>query len=318
MAFQAGTAFVPVIPSLRGFQREIARVVGVSGREAGRQFAGAFGREVEREAPSIATSLRNGLSRLNTVMTGIGVAGGAALSAALVKSLDVSRAQGMIRAQLDLTAAESERIGAVAGRLYARAYGDSMDDVRAAIVRVIQDMDGMRTASTETLEQTTARALTVAKVLDEDVGRVTAAVTNLLRTGLAKSSAEAFDILTKGAQIGANRTGDLLDTFEEYAVQFQQLGFTGQQALGLINQMLQSGARNTDLAADTLKEFIIEAAAGGNKVVGALREMGLNADDLVAKFATGGPQAAQAFDLVMRTLRGIEDPLERNQIAVDL
>ena len=140
MAFQAGVAYVPVIPSLRGFQREIARVVGVSGREAGRQFSDAFGREVERGAPSIATRLRSGLGRLNTVMAGVGVAGGAALSAALVKILDVSRAQGMIRAQLDLTAAESERIGAVAGRLYARAYGDSMDDVRAAIVRVIQEI----------------------------------------------------------------------------------------------------------------------------------------------------------------------------------
>jgi len=43
MAFQAGTAFVPVIPSLRGFQARVAATAAATGRAAGRSFGQSFG-----------------------------------------------------------------------------------------------------------------------------------------------------------------------------------------------------------------------------------------------------------------------------------
>src|SRR5690606_16838293 len=43
MAFQAGTAFVPVIPSLRGFQARVAATAAAAGRAGGRSFGQSLG-----------------------------------------------------------------------------------------------------------------------------------------------------------------------------------------------------------------------------------------------------------------------------------
>ena len=48
---------------------------------------------------------------------------GAALGVALLGAVDVEAAQGLIRAQLGLTEAESARVGAIAGGLIASAWG---------------------------------------------------------------------------------------------------------------------------------------------------------------------------------------------------
>jgi hypothetical protein len=264
----------------------------------------------------------SGLAKLQGMMEkasmAVGVASGVALTAGLTEAINLSGSRGKIQAQLGVTADESKRIGGVAGKLFSNAYGGSMDEVNTAITSVIQNMDGMRGASSAALEQTTAKAITTAQVLGDDVGKTTEAVAQIMRTGLAKNSSEAFDILTRGAQLGGNKAQDLLDTFTEYSTQFRNMGLSGNQAMGLINQGLAGGARNADLVADTIKEFSIEAVAGGARVKGGFQSLGLNADQMVAKFAKGGPTAAKAFDTVLDKLRGIEDPAKRNAVAIEL
>src|SRR5690606_34988270 len=150
------------------------------------------------------------------------------------------------------------------------------------------------------------------------VQKVTAAVSQMLRTGMAQSAEEAFDIVVKATQNGINKSEDLIDTINEYSTHFRSLGLTGEQALGLIQQALQAGARDSDYAADAIKEFQINAVVGSDDVVKALKEMGLNADELVKKIAEGGPGAAKAFDTILDKLREIKDPVERNALAVEL
>src|SRR5690606_7241857 len=125
------------------------------------------------------------------------------------------------------------------------------------------------------------------------VQKVTAAVSQMLRTGMAQSAEEAFDIVVKATQNGINKSEDLIDTINEYSTHFRSLGLTGEQALGLIQQALQAGARDSDYAADAIKEFQINAVVGSDDVVKALKEMGLSADELVKKIAEGGPGAAR-------------------------
>lgn len=262
--------------------------------------------------------LEGKLQKFQGAATAVGVGAGAALLGGMHEALNRESGKGLLTAQLGLTAKEADRVGKVAGDLFSSGFGDSMEGVNDAVKSVVQNMDGMRTASAGTLKDITGRALTVSKVLGEDVGRVTAGVTNMMRTGLAKNAKEAFDIITRGAQLGGNRAEDLLDTFEEYAVQFQSMGLSGKQAMGLITQGLQAGARNADLVADTIKEFSIEAVAGGDRVMKGFASLGLNADKMSKALAAGGPRAAKAFDLVLDKLRGIEDPARRNAVAVEL
>lgn len=258
-----------------------------------------------------------GMAKLQGMMekasAGIGIASGVALVGAFTQALDLSSSRGKIQAQLGVTAKESQRIGDVAGKLFVRAYGDSMEDVNTAVTSVIQNMDGMRKASSKSLEDTTARALTVSKVMNEDVGRVTRAVSQMMRTGLAKNSKEAFDILTRGQQLGLNKAEDLLDTFNEYPTLMRNLGINGKQAFGLISQGLQAGARDSDKITDALKEFSLRAVDGSKGTTEAFELMGLSASKIAPQIAAGGPKARKALDLVLDRLREMPDKVAQAQ-----
>ena len=266
----------------------------------------------------LVDGVKKAVGKIDNVMTGIGAAGGAALSAGLVEGLDVQAAQSKLQAQLGLTAKESERIGQVAGKVFAGAYGESMEEVNDAIKSVVQNMDGMKNASSESLQKTTQDALNLASIMGEDVSAVTRGVANLLKTGLAKNAKEAFDIITVGAQNGSNKAEDLLDTFNEYSVQFLKLGLDGQTALGLISQGLKGGARDADLVADALKEFSLLAISGSEGVVAAYKDLGLNADQMRDKIAAGGPAAKEALGVVLERLRAVKNPADQAALATSL
>lgn len=251
-------------------------------------------------------------------MMAAGAAAGAGFAASVTSAIQLDSARGKLQAQLGLTQDESKRIGGVAGKLYASAYGESMEEVQTAVTAVIQNMKGMKTASSAVLKETTARALDVATVMNEDVGKVTSAVAQMMKTGLAKNSQEAFDILTRGAQTGANKAEDLLDTINEYGTQFRKLGLDGQTAMGLIQQGLQGGARDADIVADAVKEFSIRAIDGSKSSIAGFKDLGLNASQMAAQIAAGGPKASAALDMVLDRLRGVKDPVKQAAVATQL
>lgn len=247
-----------------------------------------------------------------------GAAAGAAFVGGVTNAIQLQSARSKLEAQLGLTKTQSAKVGKAAGALYSKAYGDSMEDVQGAITSVIQNMDGMRDASVGALQQVTARAMNTASVMDEEVGGVTAAVSQMLRTGLAKNAQEAFDILVAGTQRGANKAQDLLDTFNEYGTQFRKLGLSGTQAMGLIQQGLQGGARDADLAADALKEFSIRAVDGSTTTAAGFKALGLDAGKMAQSIGKGGDIANEALDLTLDKLRGIKDPVKQSAVAVNL
>ena|GEM_PF-5441301 len=307
----------------RGIADELARGMESaqsSARSAGSGAGRSFSEGVEdggrARMPGAGNALIGVIKSLGWASAG--AAAGAALVSGLTSALDAEQAKAKLNAQLGTTPEESARIGRVAGKMYADAYGESMGDVTNAIRAVVQNMDGMRAASEADLERIAKRAMDVSSIVGEDVQKVTGAVSQMLRTGMAQSAEEAFDIVVKATQNGINKSEDLIDTINEYSTHFRSLGLTGEQALGLIQQALQAGARDSDYAADAIKEFQINAVAGSDKVVKALKEMGLNADELVKKIAEGGPGAAKAFDTILDKLREIKDPVERNALAVEL
>jgi hypothetical protein len=242
----------------------------------------------------------------------------AALGDQLFKAMDIEAANDKMAAQLGLMPEQAAAVGRVSGELFAGAYGDSMEDVNDAIVGVSQNMQGLFDGSEEGLKAVTATAMDFAAVFGEDVTASTRAAGIMIRNGLAKDAQEAFDILTVGMQSGANAGEDLLDTFDEYSPLFAKLGLSGTQALGMISQSMQAGARDSDFAADAIKEFSIRAIDGSDLTVKSFQALGLNADKMRATFAKGGPESAAAMDLVMDKLRGMKDPAKQAEVAVGL
>jgi phage-related protein len=269
--------------------------------------------------------MQRNAGKMGGALAGAGAAfaaAGAVVGGVFVKAFTDAMSQeqsvAKLSAQVGAFGGESKKLGKVAGSLYADGYGEGFDDVTEALRSVKQNMKALGISGDEDLKKVSKGAMNVASILGEEVGPTTRAVAKMIKTGLAKDADEAFDILTRGAQTGANEAQDLLDTFSEYSTQFRNMGLDGKQAMGLITQGLQAGARDADVVADTIKEFSIEAVQGGERVRGGFKTVGLDADDMVKKFAKGGPAAAKAFDQVLDKLRGIEDPAKRNAAAVEL
>lgn len=309
------TAFVNVLPQLDQFGPELTRRLRrVDASAEGSRVGGSFGTKFATTArEKIKSGLLTGLGAI-----GLGAGIGAAISGGVVGALDVGAANDKLRSQLNLTADESARLGKTAGELYSKNYGSSMGDVNDAISDVVRQIPSMRTAAAPVLKDITAGGLDISRVFGQDVNGVMAAVGTMLKSGVAPNAQEALDVLTKGFQSGADKGGDLLDTFTEYSVQFDKLGLDGSEALGLINQLLAGGARNADVAGDAIKEFSIRAIDGSKSTSEGYKLLGLDADKTAAAIAKGGPAAQEAFGTVVEKLNAMQDPVKRNTAGVDL
>ena len=249
---------------------------------------------------------------------GIGVAAGAALIGAFNDGLAQEASYDRLQALTGISEADALRLGRAAGEAYANVFGDSveanMDTTRLALQFDLIDAD----TSTRSAQKVVEGLSGIADVLGEDVQPVAAAVTKMLNTGLATSAENAFDILATGAREGVNLGEDLLDTLGEYSSTFSALGLSGDQALGLLNQGLEAGAPNADFFADSIRELGIRVRAGEEATADFLKQAGLMPDSLAKAFTEGGPAAAAGIDSIFDALNAIEDPVERNRVAVGI
>lgn len=325
MATTVGAVWVDVLPSMRNFTKDLRKGVTGStrgiGEQAGREIGdgvsdtvGRSGSEGGRRAGENATSsmaqaIRAGASRVGAAVDTVSVAaaagGAAAFSDAFSTAMDLTRAQSTVTAQLGLSAAESERIGTVAGDLFASGYGQSMDDVANAIRGVGVNISDLSSLSDTELQKISQRALGLADIMGEDVSRVTRGVGQLMRNELVPDAEEAFDLIARASQsLPQEMQGELIDTIEEYSADFRQLGLDGPAALGAISSAIEAGARNTDLAADALREFSIRALDGSDTTAEGFEAIGLNAQEMVGRIEQGGPSAQSALSDV---IQGIQD-----------
>lgn len=247
-----------------------------------------------------------------------GVAIGKAITGAIEDGLAVEKNTDRLQGLTGISEADALRLSRAAGEAYANNFGDSiesnMDTARLALQFRILDP----TATTRDAQLVVQGLAGIADVLEEDVRPTAQAVAQLLSTGLAKDAQGAYDLIAAGARNGLNRNEDLLDTLTEYPALFQRLGLSGEEALGLINQGMQAGARNSDLAADALKEFQIRATDASELSKTSFESLGLNAEEMTAKIARGGQEARDGLDEVLDKLRETEDPILRNAAAVGL
>ncbi|MFF7361078.1 phage tail tape measure protein [Streptomyces sp. NPDC008125] len=249
------------------------------------------------------------------------VAGGAiavGIGAGIMEALSQEADSDLLAAQLGATPAEAKRLGEAAGAVYADGYGESVADANEALKNLWQQGLIPAGATADEMSKISESAMDVANVLGDEVGPVSNAVGQMLKTGLAKNASEAFDIIVKGTQEGANKAEDLLDTFNEYGVQFKGLGLDGKTAMGLLSQGLKGGARDADLVADSLKEFGLIVRAGGDQVNESYKAIGLSGKDMTKAIAQGGPAAAKALDQTLDKLRAVKDPAKQSALAVSL
>lgn len=244
--------------------------------------------------------------RFNTAAAGIGAGFAALLGASVVEGLNMEAAGAKLSAQLQLGPAEAAEVAQVSADVYKNAWGETIDEVNLAVKGVYANIGDASTAEGG-LEGLTSKTLALAKTFDQDLTMATAAAGQMVRTGLADNADEALDILAVGLGTAADKSGDLLETFNEYSTQFRRVGLDGQTATGLIAQGLQNGARDADQVADAIGQFGERALAGGTAVDDAYKSIGLNADTMAKKIGKGGQSAEDALSMTLDALRGTKN-----------
>lgn len=259
--------------------------------------------------------------RLAKTMAGLGVAGaagGAALAVGFARTADLEEGTARLQAQLGLTADEAGEMGALAGEIYAENFGADMTAVNEAIRSVTTNLGDIQTVGEEAFQGATEAALTLADVMGVEVAASTEAAAALVKNGLAKDSEEAFDLIARGFQDGANKADDFLETITEYSPQFAKWGLDANEAFTLLSAGIKGGARDTDVLADSFKEFNLLALDAGSSAPTGFKAIGMNAKEAAADIAAGGDRAQAALQKTLRGLDSIKDPQAQNNAGVAL
>lgn len=247
-----------------------------------------------------------------------GVAVGAALSAGIGTGLQQSKTTALLNAQLGATGADAERYGQAAGKVYGRGIVSSMEEATEAVRVAVQNALVPKDASVGAIDQVASRITNLAAVMQSDASTVSAAVSTMLKTGMADSAEEAFDMLHWGVEQGLNKTGDLLDSLNEYPSILQTVGLDGQTTFGLMGQAAAAGARDTDKVVDALKELSLRAVDGSKATSEAFQMLGVDGAKMADDIAAGGPRAASAVDTILDKIREMPPSVERAQIIQGL
>ena len=253
----------------------------------------------------------------------IAAAAGAAIGAAMVKGLadgmEFEKANDKLAAQLGLQGADAEKAGKISGKLYAGAYGESMDDVAGAVGAVMSSIAGMRTASSEDITAITAKALDLAAAFDVDVAEAAGVAGQLIKDGLAADATEAMDLIADAMQgVPAAMRGEIFPIMSEYGKHFETMGIDGTTAFGIVKAAAQDGAIGMDKIGDAIKEFSLKTVNMDKPAVAAFEFMGLSATEMADGMAAGGEVGQAAFAKTIAGLQGIKDPANQAQAAIAL
>lgn len=198
--------------------------------------------------------------------------------------------------------------------LYSGGYGEGMEDIADAMARVAQ-VTG--TLEPDKLGDMAKGALTLRDAFGIDVAESIRGVNQLVNI-FGVDGARAFDMVALAARLGLDQNGNLMDTLNEYAIHYQQLGLSVEDMFASLVSAQESGVFDIDKVGDAIKEFGIRVREGGDEVREVFEAMGFNADDMVDAFNAGGEAAAGAMNQVLGALFSIEDETLRNQMGLAL
>lgn len=248
-----------------------------------------------------------------------GAAIGAALAAGIVDSLNIDAANDKLAASLGAFPSEADRLGRIAGDLYAGAFGDSMEQASGAVGAVISSIEGIADATDDVVQRTTEKVLNLASAFEVDFARVAQLAGQVVKSGLAADADQALDLLTGSLQrVPTAVRDDLLDALDEYGPFLQALGVKGEQAFGLLVQAAGKGQYGIDKTGDALKEFTIRATdmSAASKV--GFDILGMSQKKMAGQLLAGGDTAKVAFDQIIAGLQSIQDPVKQSQAALAL
>ncbi|MBS5088671.1 MAG: phage tail tape measure protein [Clostridiaceae bacterium] len=279
------------------------------------QETGKQREEAERSTGEKIKSIAGGTAK--AIGAGMIAAGAAAVSIgtmAVKSATDMDQAMNQFISSTGKSVEETEKYQKVLENIYTNNYGDSFEDIADSMAVMQQQMGYIEDDELQGLVES---AYALRDTFGYEVPESARAASTMM-TQFGISGEEAMSLIAAGAQNGLDFSGELLDSINEYSVQFAKVGLDADDMFKIFQQGAASGAWNLDKIGDAVKEFSIRAIDGSDSTAEGFEKIGLNADEMAAKFAAGGDTAKTAFQDTVRALAAMEDPLEQNIAGTDL
>lgn len=273
--------------------------------------------DTDKKGEDVAKTFGDITKEAGLMAIGFAAAGAAALAGIGIKAVnaadDLNKAMNTLQAQTGASEMEMKAFEESAKRLYAANYGQSFDDIARSMGEIARTTG----LSGEELELTTKNALALRDTFDLGINE-TARTANSLIKNFGISADQAYTLIAQGAQQGANKNGDLLDTLNEYSVQYKALGFSAEEFTATLIDGANNGSFSIDKVGDAIKEFTIRSKDGSKASANAFQQLGFDAQAMTQAFAQGGEKARYAFDEVTSAISQIADPVQKNAVGVAL
>lgn len=269
---------------------------------------------IQDKLGSLGISIPGLISPMTVGIAALGTALGAAAVESVKFAADVDSALTGFSNKTGIAAKDSDEFKDALFDVYKYGLGESVEDVANAMAVVAQATGEV---DPDKISELTRGAMTLEKTFDMDVAESIRSAQQLMNT-FGESGMDAFDTIAKASQLGLNKDGNLLDVINEYAVHYKQLGLDMDDMFNSLINAKEAGVFDLSYAGEAIKEFGIRVREGSDETKAALKDLGLNANEVVSAFNKGGPEAAEAMQLVVDALNGIEDPIERNRIGIAL
>lgn len=281
---------------------KVDKSLGTSTKATNKQLA-----TIQKAANKVSTAMTAGLAAMGT---------GAIAATKYLSDLggEWQTATNQVAASTGAAGKELENLRGVMEDVYANNFGESVADVGDAVAMVDRNMANL---DKNGLTRATEGALALRDAFEYEVEESTRAA-EAIRKNFGGSAENAFSLIAAGAQNGLDYSGELIDTINEYSSQFSKLGFTADGMFNLLQSGADSTAWNLDKVGDAIKEFSIRAIDGSDSTVGAFKDLGYNAEEIMATFAAGGEGANKAFFDVINTLMDVDDQVKRDALGVAL
>ncbi len=267
--------------------------------------------EAKEKADTFKEELDDLAEKGKTAVAALGAGFVAAATYATNFETDCDKALNTLITQTGAAEGEVAGLEETLLNIYNNGFGEDINDIALAMAQVEQQTG----LANEELQNTTEAAILMRDTFDIDVNESIRGV-NAMMKQFGISAEEAYNLMAQGAQNGLNQNGDLADQMAEYAVYYADMGFSAEEMFNMIANGAQNGTFQIDYLNDAVKEFGIRVKDGTANET--FEQLGLDAEELQAKFAAGGESAQEAFATVNNALFACEDEVQRNVLGVTL
>lgn len=151
------------------------------------------------------------------------------------KAVSGQKALNNFQGKTGMAADKMQEFEDIMYNVYMDNFGEGLEDI-ADVMATIHQQTGQ---TGDELQNTTERAILLRDTFGWEVSESVRAANSMMNQ-FGISSEEAFDLMVQGAQKGLDQNDDLLDTINEYSVQFKDAGYSAQDMFN----MLANGAEN--------------------------------------------------------------------------